>query len=103
MLKAAATRLILTINRLSCPKSLPAKQFKQKDTTLGKVKQHVHSKARALRMRFCEEWIPNLGYFGLIASKVINTKSENMADFIIFTGKPLASGAQIYARIMIKK
>ena len=54
-------------------------------------------------MRFCEEWIPNLGYFGLIASKVINTKSENMADFIIFTGKPLASGAQIYARIMIKK
>ena len=21
-------------------------------------------------MRFCEEWIPNLGYFGLIASKV---------------------------------
>ena len=26
-----------------------------------------------------------------------------MADFIIFTGKPLASGAQIYARIMIKK
>ena len=53
-------------------------------------------------MRFYEEWILNIGYFGLIASKVTRNP-KTWPTSLFCTGKPLASGAQIYARIMIKK